>query len=102
MQQAPALTPHALVVQARRLTAEQYLQLVLSCVEPDVHARWTAIYQKGEGAMRRELQAQRMALLRKQRQQQEQEAHAAGGLREWLLHFPAMLPALLQIATQTV
>eukprot|EP00891_Asterochloris_glomerata_P007973 jgi/Astpho2/7973/Aster-x1472 len=62
---------------AQRLTAEQYLQLVLSCVEPAVYARWTAIYQKGEGAMRRELQAQRMALLRKQRQQQEQEGHAA-------------------------
>ncbi len=76
----PVLTPYALVVQAQRLTAEQYLQLVLSCVEPAVYARWTAIYQKGEGAMRRELQAQRMALLRKQRQQQEQEGHAAGGL----------------------
>lgn len=84
MQQISVLTPYALVVQAQRLTAEQYLQLVLSCVEPAVYARWTAIYQKGEGAMRRELQAQRMALLRKQRQQQEQEGHAAGGLREVL------------------
>ena len=80
LQHSPVLMPYALVLQAQRLTAEQYLQLVLSCVEPEVHARWTAIYQKGEGAMRRELQAQRMALLRKQRQQQEQEAHAAGEL----------------------